>query len=58
MLPSPRPWDADGHVYEDVDSHLMTNSILHNEVGEASRTEVCDLEAWVCKHSPAVAVRV
>ena len=49
----------DGHVYKDLDGHFIWNdklSALHNEVSEASRKEMYNLVAWVCKHSPAVAI--
>lgn len=49
----------DGHVYKDLYGHFIWNdklSTLHNEVSEASRKEMYNLVAWVCKHSPAEAI--
>lgn len=49
-----------GHVYKDSDGHFIWNdklSVLHNEVSEAFRKEMYNLVVWVCKHSPASAIK-
>lgn len=49
----------DRHVYKDLDGYFIRNdklSALHNEVSEASRKEMYNLVAWVCRHSPAAAI--